>query len=266
MGLRNIIVTMKVVPKIEELEFDPETKTIKRGAAGNEINPADKNALELAIFRIKDRYGGRVIVVSMGPPFWEPYLKLAIAMGADDAILVSDRALAGSDTLPTTLTLSKAIEKIGDYDIILCGEESSDGGTGQVPSGIAEWLGIPHVTFISDVMDVSDDKKAKVKRTIKGGHEVVEVTLPFLAAVELGCNTPRFPDFRRKRWAEREFQLTVWSAADLGLSPDEVGLKGSATTVVDLEEVKPPTRLKKKYTGSAEELADKLAALLKSIM
>ncbi len=264
MGLRNIIVTMKVVPKIEELEFDPETKTIKRGAAGNEINPADKNALELAL-RVKERHGGKVIVVSMGPPFWEPYLKLAIAMGADDAILVSDRALAGSDTLPTTLTLSRAISRVGDYDIILCGEESSDGGTGQVPSGVAEWLGIPHVTFINDFMGITEDGKARVKRTIKGGHEIVEVDLPFLGAVEFGSNTPRFPDFRRKRWAEKEFKLTVWSASDLGLSPEEIGLRGSATTVVDLEEVRPPTRMKKKFIGPPEELALKLVEILKDL-
>ncbi len=121
---------------------------------------------------------------------------------------MSDRALAGSDTLPTTLTLARAIQKIGGYSVILCGEESSDGSTGQVPQGVAEWLGVPHVTFVSKILEIRDGK-APVQRTIKGGHEILEVPLPFVAAIELGANTPRFPDFRRKRWAEREFKPKV---------------------------------------------------------
>ena len=262
--LRNIIVTMKIVPKPEEIVFNPETKTIDRSKARNEINPADKNALELAI-RLKEKYGGKVIVLSMGPPIWEKEIRLAVAMGADDAILISDKALAGSDTLPTTRTLAKAIMRIGDYDIILCGEESSDGGTGQVPPGIAEWLGIPHVTFISDIISI-DDGWARVKRTIKGGHEILKVKLPFLAAVELGCNTPRFPDFRRKRWADREFKLKVWNIGDLGLKPEEVGLKGSKTVVLDLEEVKPPERLRKILRGTPEKLAEELYKVIKDYL
>jgi len=262
--LRNIIVTMKVTPKPEEVRFDPVTKTVDRSKATNEINPADKNALEMAL-QLRDRYGGRVIVVSMGPPFWEPFLKLAVAMGADDAVLVSDKALAGSDTLPTSLTLARAIEKIGDYDIILAGEESSDGGTGQVPPGIAEWLGIPHVTYVSHI-ELVEPGLARVRRTIKGGYEILEVKLPFLASVELGCNTPRFPDFRRKRWAEREFKLKIWSIADLGLSPEEVGFKGSATVVDQLLELRPPERLKRVIRGSPEEVAEELARMLRELL
>ena len=260
-SLKNIIVCLKVVPKPEEIRFDPQTKRVDRSKARNEINPADKNALELAL-QLKEKYGGKVIIVSMGPPQWEKEIKLAVAMGADDAVLISDRALVGSDTLPTTLTLARAIQKIGDYSLVLCGEESSDGGTGQVPPGIAEWLGIPHVTYVSDI-DLVDDETARVKRTIKGGYEVLEVKLPFVAAVELGANTPRFPDFRRKRWAEREFKLTVWNIADLGLKPEQVGMPGSATDVVDLQEVKPPERLKKKITGTPEQIAEELAKIIK---
>jgi electron transfer flavoprotein beta subunit len=263
-GLRNIVVTLKVTPKPEEIRFDPVTKTIDRSKATNEINPADKNALEMAL-QLKDRYGGRVIVVSMGPPFWEPFLKLAVAMGADDAVLVSDRALAGSDTLPTSLTLARAIQRIGDYDIILAGEESSDGGTGQVPPGIAEWLRIPHVTYITSI-EIIEPGKARVKRTIKGGYEILEVDMPFLASVELGCNTPRFPDFRRKRWAEREFKLKTWSIADLGLSPEEVGFKGSATTVDTLMELKPPERLRSRITGTPDEIAEELARIIRELL
>jgi electron transfer flavoprotein beta subunit len=262
--LRNIIVTMKVTPKPEEIVFDPVTKTIDRSKATNEINPADKNAIEAAL-QLRDRYGGRVIIVSMGPPFWEQFIRLAIAMGADDAVLISDRALAGSDTLPTSLTLARAISKIGDFDIILTGEESSDGGTGQVPPGIAAWLGIPHVTYVSHI-EMVEKGRARVRRTIKGGYEILEVETPFLASIELGANTPRFPDFRRKRWAEREFKPKVWTLADIGLSPEEVGFKGSATAVETLIERKPPERLKRKITGTPDEIAEELARIIKSLL
>lgn len=123
---------------------------------------------------------------------------------------------------------------------------------------MAEWLGVPHVTFVSKILEIRDGK-ALVQRTIKGGHEVLEVPLPFVAAIELGANTPRFPDFRRKRWAEREFKPKVWSIAGLGLAPEEVGFKGSATEVVGLEEIKPPERLKKVITGPPEKIAEELA-------
>ncbi|MEM0366145.1 MAG: electron transfer flavoprotein subunit beta/FixA family protein [Acidilobaceae archaeon] len=264
MPLRNIIVTLKITPKPEEIRFDPVTKTIDRAKATNEINPADKNALEMAL-QLREKYGGRVITVSMGPPVWEPLIKLAVAMGADDAILISDRALAGSDTLPTSLTLARAIAKIGDYDIILSGEESSDGGTGQVPPGIGEWLRIPHVTYVSAI-EIIEEGRARIKRTIKGGYEILEVKMPFIASVELGCNTPRFPDFRRKRWAEREFKLKVWTIADLELAPEEVGFKGSATTVVELRELKPPERLKRVISGDPDKLAEELAEIIRSII
>ncbi len=260
--LRNIIVLLKIVPKPEEVVFNPETKTVDRSKARNEINEADKNALELAL-KLKEKYGGKVITLSMGPPIWDKYIRLGVAMGADDAILVSDRALAGSDTLPTSLTLATAIKKIGDYDIILCGEESPDGGTGQVPPGIGGWLDIPHVTYVSDIVEISQDGWATVKRTIKGGHELVKIKLPFIAAVELGSNKPRFPDFRRKRWAEREFQLKIWSLQDLGLEPDKVGFKGSKTIVSELEEVKPAERRKEVLSGDLDELARKLYEILK---
>ena len=241
--MRNIIVCMKVVPKTEEIVFDPETKTIDRSKATNEINEADKNALELAL-QLKDKYGGKVIVVSMGPPFFEEQLKIALAMGADDAVLISDRALAGSDAFVTARALAKAIEKIGDYDIILAGEESSDGSTGQVPPGIAEWLDLPVVTYISDITEVKDGT-AVAKRVLFEGHQMIEVRLPAVFSVELGCNTPRFPDFRRKKMIEESFKLTMWNINDLGLNPEEVGLQGSKTAVDELEQLEMREREKK---------------------
>ena len=246
------IVCMKVVPKTEDVRFDQQTRTMDRSGAENEINQPDKNAFEMAL-QLKERHGGVVVLLAMGPPFFEPYLRLGIAMGADNAILLSDRAFAGADTYPTSYTIATAIRKIGNFDLVLCGEESSDASTGQVPPGIAEWLGIPQMTYVSQL--TIDGNVARAKRTIKGGYEILQAPLPLLASVELGCNSPRFPDFRRKRWVEKESKITVWTAADLGVDPDKIGSKGSHTIVEELVELPRPSRLMKRITGSPEEEA-----------
>ena len=246
------IVCMKVVPKTEDVRFDQQTRTLDRSGAENEINQPDKSALEMAL-QLKERHGGDVVLLSMGPSFFEPYLRLGIAMGADNAILLSDRAFAGADTYPTSYTIATAIRKIGNFDLVLCGEESSDASTGQVPPGIAEWLDIPQVTYVSQLN--IEGSMARAKRTVKGGYEIVEAPLPLLASVELGCNSPRFPDFRRKRWAEKEFKITVWTAADMGVNPDKIGSKGSHTTVDELVELPRPSRRMQRITGSPEEEA-----------
>lgn len=157
-------------------------------------------------------------------------------MGADDAILISDRALAGSDAFVTSMVLAKAIEKIGYYDLILCGEESSDGSTGQVPPGIAQWLDLPVVTYVSEVKDVKDGEIV-VKRVLFEGYELIKTKLPAVLSVELGCNTPRFPDFRRKKMIEQEFKVKYWNINDLGLKPEDVGLIGSKTAVDELQQL-----------------------------
>jgi electron transfer flavoprotein beta subunit len=256
------IVTMKIVPKPEEIVFDPVTKTIDRSKATNEINPADKNALEEAL-KLKDRYGGKVIILSMGPPFFEPFLKIGVSMGADDAILVSDRALAGSDAYVTSRVLARAIEKIGSPTLIFCGEESSDGSTGQVPPGIASWLNIHQATYVSKVLELDLSRRiVVVRRTIKGGYEDLEIPIPAVLAIELGANTPRLPDFRRKRWVEKEFKVKIWTLNDLGLKPEEVGLVGSPSRVRELREIKPPERLRK-IIENLDEAVDEIIKILK---
>ena len=255
-----IVVCVKVVPKIEEVRFNPETKTVDRSRASNELNEADKNALEYAL-QLKQKLGGEVVVLSMGPPFFEPFLKLCIAMGADDAALVSDPVLAAADTYATSYVLAQAIKKIG-FNLVLCGESTADSGTGQVPPQIAEWLGIPNISYASRIDSV--DGKIIVKRTIRNGYEIVEADLPALVSVELGSNTPRFPDFKRKRWADREFQLKVWTAANLGVDPDKVGRRGSKTDVIELKELSPLERRREFVTGSEEEVAAKLAEIIKA--
>lgn len=260
--MRNIIVCVKVVPKTEDVTFDPVTKTLDRTKAENQINEADKNAIEYALV-LKEKYDGKVILLSMGPMFFESFLKLGIAMGADDAILLSDRAFAGADSYPTALTLATAIKKIGDYDLILCGEESSDAGLGQVPSQVAEFLDLPQSLFVSSVEMV--DGVLRVRRSIKGGYELVEMPMPAVLSIELGINQPRFPDFKRKRWAEREFKVKVWTSKDLNLDEGKVGLRGSFTFVNRFIETTPPERKREFIEGSPEEQAEIIYRILSTL-
>jgi electron transfer flavoprotein beta subunit len=260
----DIIACIKVVPRPEEVVVDEATATIDRAKARSLINPPDMNLLEVAL-ELKDLHGGQVTLLSMGPPLFEPYLRIALAMGADRAILLSDRAFAGADTLATSYTLAEGIRKIGRYDLILCGEESSDGATAQVPPGIAEWLGIPQITYVGEIEIV--DGKARAEREIRGGHEVLLVPLPAVASIRVGINEPRFIDFDRKPWAENEAPVTVWTARDLGVDEDKIGLKGSATTVSGLGQARAVERRREIVQGSPQEeahiLFEKVQAFLR---
>ncbi len=254
------IVCMKVTPKVDQIKFDEVKKTVVRDGVENEINEADKNALEAAL-RVKASAGGTVTVLSMGPPTFEPFLRLAVAMGADEAVLLSDRAFAGADTYATSLVLARGISKLAPYDIVLCGEASSDGSTEQVPPSVAEWLGLTRVSYVDDL--TVDGSAIRAKRAVRGGYEVVEAKTPLLASVELGSNTPRFPDFRRKKWAEKELKITTWNIGDLGLAPSEVGLEGSLTQVTRLSKMRSPERKKQMIEGSQEEVVKKLAQIIR---
>ena len=256
----NIVVCLKVTPKIEQIKFDEQKKTIVREGVENEINDADKNALEAAL-KLKDAAGGKVVVLSMGPPSFEPFLKLAVAMGADDAVLLSDRVFGGADTYATSRVLAAGIEKLKPFDVVLCGEASSDGSTEQVPPSIAGWLGIPHVSYVSEIGLAGD--RVRARREVTDGHEVVEVRPPVLASVQLGCNSPRFPDFRRKRWADKEFKLKVMTNQDLGFAPADVGLEGSRTEVTGLSRMRSPERKKEFVQGTEEEIARRLVQIVK---
>jgi len=256
----NIVVCLKVTPKIEQIKFDEQKKTIVREGVENEINDADKNALEAAL-KLKDATGGKVVVLSMGPPSFEPFLKLAVAMGADDAVLLSDRVFGGADTYATSRVLAAGIEKLKPFDVVLCGEASSDGSTEQVPPSIAGWLGIPHVSYVSEIGMAGD--RVRAKREVTDGHEVVEVKPPLLASVQLGCNSPRFPDFRRKRWADKEFKLKIMTNQDLGFATTDVGLEGSRTEVTGLSRMRSPERKREFMHGTEEEIVKQLAQIIR---
>lgn len=259
-----IAVAVKVVPKPEEVTLDEETMTIDREDADSQLDPAAKNAVEMGL-QLKDAAleageEAEVIAVSMGPPFFEEQLQDVVAMGADDAVLLSDRAFAGADTYPTSRVLAAGVEAIGDVDLVLCGEESSDSSTGQVPPGIAEWLDAAQVTAVGEAE--LEDGRLRARRTKGGGEETVRVSLPAVASVEYGVNDPRFPDFKRKRWADNEWELTVYDADDLDLPESELGLDGSYTEVVDLEAIEGPDRRQEWIDAEPAEQAAELASVL----
>lgn len=258
-----IVVCLKVVPKSEEVSVNPETHTLERGNARSEINAADMNALQLAL-ELKDTHGGSVTLLSMGPPFAERYLRLGMAMGADASYLLSDRAFGGADTLPTSYVLAEGVRALEGYDLVICGEESSDGATGQVPAGIAEWLDLPQVTGVTSAQLLPKSGLLRARRELHGGYEIVEAPLPCLISVRLGANEPRFIDFQRWNWALEEAPVTVWAAAGLKLDEELVGLKGSATVVAGVASAATGERRREFLSGTSEEKVKQLLERIKT--
>jgi electron transfer flavoprotein beta subunit len=196
----------------------------------------------------------------MGPPQAEEALREALSLGIDEAILLCDRAFAGSDTWATSYTLSKAIEKIGDYDLIICGKQAADGDTAQVGPGIAAHLDLPQVTYVKKIADI-DKTRAKVESMTEEGYELIETPLPVLFTVVKEINVPRLPSLKGKMRA-KSAKIIIWSSQDLDVEPKCIGLKGSPTEVVRIF-TPPPRQGGQKFTGDANELADKLVGLLK---
>ena len=252
-----LVVCMKVVPKPEEVRVDPITRRLDRARARAEINPPDMNALEMAL-ALRDTHVGRVSILSMGPPFFEAYLRLGLAMGADHVYLLSDAMFGGADTLATTYTLAAGIRKLGGADVIFCGEESSDGATGQVPPGLAEWLGLPQLTLATQVsLDVAS-RFLRGRREIFGGHEVLQVPMPAVVSVKVACNEPRFMDYRRKPGAFETGRVTVWDRVDLNAEDSMIGSSGSPTIVSGLEEAAVRERRREFLRGTPPEIARQL--------
>ena len=259
-GPIRIVVCIKQVPKAQELQVDPKTQTLKRVGVPSEINPPDANALEFAL-RIKDDMPAEIVVLSMGPTSFDESLERAIAMGADRAVLLTDRILGGSDTVPTAHALSETIAKIGGYDLILCGEETTDASTGHVGPGIAGHLAIPQVTYISEMRIV--DGKVRARRTAEDGSEWWETAMPCLLTVNFGCNRPREPTLSGKIRVKRGGVIVHWSCADVGIDPSKVGLKNSPTIVAKVDTVHLPPRARKLFQGEAREA---VAQLLKALV
>jgi electron transfer flavoprotein beta subunit len=254
-----IIVCLKVVPRPEEVRIDPETLRLNRDVRSM-VNPADLHAVEVAL-RLRDQHGGRVRVLSMGPPFVEEHLRLVLAMGADEAYLLSDRAFGGADTLATSYTLAAAIRRLGPTDLVVCGEESSDGATAQVPPGIAEWLGFAQVTYVTEAALTDGASRLWARRTLPGGYEVLSTSLPAVLSVRSRSTWPRFLDMQRRDWAAGA-AVTVWGAADLDADPDAIGMAGSPTVVAGTRETAQRDRRRERLTGTptqqARALVDRL--------
>lgn len=256
----NIIVCIKQVPDTAEVRINPETNTLIREGVPSIINPYDLHAIEAAL-QIKEKTGAKVTVITMGPPQAEDALREAISMGADDVRLISDRAFAGADTWATSYTLYKAIEKLG-YDIILCGKQAIDGDTAQVGPEVAEFLNIPHITYIRRIEDVSD-KSIKVQRLMDDGYDVVESQLPVLLTVVKELNTPRLPSLKGKMAAKKAV-ITKMDLNAIGAEAENVGLKGSPTQVKNI--FAPQSKADRKMLhGSIEEQVDALVRELRGL-
>ena len=225
----NIVVCLKQVPGTTKVNIDPQTNTLVRQGIKNIVNPFDTYALEEGV-RIKERYEGKVTAISMGPPQAEEALREVISTGADEAILLSDSAFAGADTLATSHTLARAINKLKQYDIIICGRQTIDGDTGQVGPELAEMLGIPFVAYVSKIEEI-DNGYMRVKRMVEDGHEVIETPLPTVITVVKEINVPRLPSLRGLAKA-RSAVISIWTAQELGVDKNMVGLSGSATRVI----------------------------------
>lgn len=222
-----ILVCIKQVPDTAEVKIDPVTNTLIRQGVPSIINPFDKNALEAAL-QLKDKHGGKVTVICMGPPQAKEALRECLAMGADNAILVSDRAFGGADTLATSYTLAATIRKIGTYDLIFCGKQAIDGDTAQVGPEIAEHLGIAQITYVAKI-EVNGDT-VSVEREYEEGYGIIEGKLPLLISVVKAINEPRYPTIKGTMKANRA-EIPVWTMADLDVDEQRLGLKGSPTQV-----------------------------------
>jgi len=255
----NIIVCIKQVPETTEVKINPETNTLIREGVKSIINPFDMYAIEEAV-RLKEKFGGKVTVISMGPPQAEAALKEAISMGIDEGVLISDRAFAGSDTWATSYTLTAAIKKIGAFDLILCGKQASDGDTAQVGPGIAMHLDIPQVTYVKKIEEVKDSVM-RVERMMEEGFEIIEIPLPALLTVVKEINEPRIPSLRGMMRA-KSAKVALWTQKELNLDAQKIGLCGSPTQVMKI--FTPSPRMGGQILkGETQEVADKLVELLK---
>jgi len=256
-----IVVCIKQVPDTTEVRINPETNTLVREGVASIINPFDMYAIEEAV-QLKEKFGAETIVITMGPPQAEAALREALSMGIDQAILLSSRAFAGSDTWATSYVLSKAIEKIGNFDLVICGKQASDGDTAQVGPGIATHINLPQATYVRKVDNVDLEKKViRLERLLEDGYEIIEVSMPLLMTVVKEINTPRLPSLRGKMRA-RSQAITTWTDKDLGLEETKLGLKGSPTQVVKI--FTPPPREKGMILeGEPEVIVDKLVGELK---
>ncbi len=232
-----IIVCIKQVPASNDAKIDPETKRIVREGVNAILNPFDIYALETAV-QLREKFGGEVIALSMGPQKAVQALKEAISVGADRAILLSDRAFGGSDTWATSYVLAKAISKVGAADLVICGKQAIDGDTAQVGPGIAAHLGWLQATCVM-TLENAGENSVTVRRMHEDGYDICELEFPAVLTVLKGINVPRVPTLRGRLAAEK-MEIPVWKPEDIGAEAEKIGLHGSPTRVVKTQP--PPQR------------------------
>ena len=253
-----ILVFVKQVPDTDDVKLDPETGNLKREGVQSMINPLDANAIEAAV-QLKEKYGATVAAVSMGPPQAEDMLKKALALGCDEAYLLSDRAFGGADTLATAYTLAKAAEKIGDYDLLLFGRHAVDGDTAQTGPATAAYLGVPQITLASSI-DIQDGWVV-CDRTLEDCTQRVRAKLPALVTVCAEINSPRYATPLNIMKALKK-PRTVWNAQELDADTACTGIPGSPSSTKKVFE--PPKRNTDTsyFTGTAEEMSVQFVDML----
>lgn len=258
----HIIVCIKQVPGTAQVEIDEKTGVLKRDGVASKMNPFDLFAIESAM-RLKTLHGGKVTVLTMGPPQAEKVVREAFMMGADDGFILSDRKFGGADVLATAYTLAQGIRKIGKFDLIVCGKQTIDGDTAQVGAELAEFLSIPHITSVTKFLDLAEEGKSiDLEADIPLYSLSVRIKMPCLVTVEKGIFEPRLPSFRKKL-ATADRPVTYFALKDLE-DTDEThyGLNGSPTQV---KRIFPPEKISvnEHWEGSGDKLAERLHGLLR---
>lgn len=255
-----ILVCIKQVPGTNKVDVDPVTGVLKRNGVDSKMNPYDLYAIETAL-RLREKFGGEVDVISMGPPQALSVIREAYAMGADNGALISDRRFGGADVLATSYAISQGIRKFGEFDLILCGKQTTDGDTAQVGPEISEWLGIPGVSNVRRIVEVRDDSVV-VEMDMAQDIEVSRVEFPCLLTVEKDLFQPRLPSYRKKV-ATKDRPIRTFTLDDLDdRDENRYGLNGSPTQV---QRIFPPASNNRReiWNGSGEELAERLCTQLR---
>ncbi len=256
----NILVCVKQVPGSNNVEVDPVTGVLKRNGIQSKINPYDLYGIETALV-LAEKYGGSVESITMGPPQAKAVIEETVCMGVKCGTVLTDRKFAGADVLATAYTLSQGIKKCGEYDLIICGKQTTDGDTAQVGAEVAEYLGLPN---LSNVLSVDDLKDGRLYVTASLDDKVVKmsVAMPCLISVDGDINTPRLPSYKIKKQLSEDAVKFITFADFDDQNADHYGLTGSATQV---ERIFPPEKNEQKVnvTGDAEKQSDELVALLR---
>jgi len=256
-----VVTCIKQVPDTTQVKIDPDTGTLIREGVPFIMNPFDTHALEESL-RLKDRYGFRVAAISMGPPNTQVTLRKALALGADEVVLLSDRVFGGADTLATSMVLAEAIKRLSQREevaLVVCGKQTIDGDTAQVGPGIASRLGYSQLTLVDQVREVDlGARKVVVRRKLEGRHEIVEARLPALLTVVREINRPRYPTVPMRLMAE-EVEVALWDNKVMQLDEATIGLRGSPTQV---RRIFSPERAKGQIIGDGVNQPEEAAGLL----